>query len=222
MSVFVDVSYSAYHQMVIDALGMVISNMNTALVFALSLISRSFPYLSLVVPPFIRTMENRQCDQRHITRILYFLMDLVQTVKEHIRTYLPGILKAVEPFWETNQFEILRFVRTCSACFYSEFKLYLVYVLPRMLSLLAEDPPEKKAATTEIVHCLHCIVPSLDNHLNVVLPVLIRFIENNQEYSANQREAVKCLRRIMSWMLVCIHLRSSCLYYVFFPVIIVM
>ena len=197
MSVFVDVSYSAYHQMVIDALGMVISNMNTALVFALSLISRSFPYLSLVVPPFIRTMENRQCDQRHITRILYFLMDLVQTVKEHIRTYLPGILKAVEPFWETNQFEILRFVRTCSACFYSEFKLYLVYVLPRMLSLLAEDPPEKKAATTEIVHCLHCIVPSLDNHLNVVLPVLIRFIENNQEYSANQREAVKCLRRIV-------------------------
>ena len=30
MSVFVDVSYNAYHQMVIDALGMVISNMNTA------------------------------------------------------------------------------------------------------------------------------------------------------------------------------------------------
>lgn len=192
MSVFVDVSYSAYHQMVIDALGMVISNMNTALVFALSLISRSFPYLSLVVPPFIRTMENRQCDQRHITRILYFLMDLVQTVKEHIRTYLPGILKAVEPFWETNQFEILRFVPVhVVPVSHSEFKLYLVYVLPRMLSLLAEDPPEKKAATTEIVHCLHCIVPSLDNHLNVVLPVLIRFIENNQEYSANQRGGCK-------------------------------
>ena len=142
-------------------------------------------------------MQSKQCDPSHFERIMFFLMDLVQTVKEHIRPYLPDILHAMEPFWVSNQVEILRFIRTCSACFHSEFKLYLVYVLPRMLSFLSEDAPEKKSATTEIVHCLHCIVPSLDNHLNVVLPGLMRFIENNQRFSVGQLEGVKCLRRIV-------------------------
>ena len=188
MAVFEDPSYISYHQMVIDALGrMLVGRANMT----------SFPYLSLVVPPFIRTMETRQCDSQHIARILFFLMDLVQTVKEHIRTYLPDILKAMEPYWETNQFEILRFIRTCSMCFYSAFKLYLVYVLPRMLSLVAADPPDKKSSTTEIIHCLLCIVPSLDNHLNVVLPVLLRFIENNHDSPMYQREGVRCLQRIV-------------------------
>ena len=156
----------------------------------------SFSYLTLVVPPFIRTMESKQCDPSHFERIVYFLMDLVQIVKEHIRSYLPDILKAMEPFWTTNQQQILRFIRTCSACFHSEFKLYLVYVLPRMLSILGDETVEKKTAT-EIVHCLLCIVPSLDNHLNVVLPCLLRFIENTQKCSLFQLEGVKCLRRIV-------------------------
>ena len=141
-------------------------------------------------------MESKQCDPSHFERIVYFLMDLVQIVKEHIRSYLPDILKAMEPFWTSNQQQILRFIRTCSACFHSEFKLYLVYVLPRMLSILGDETVEKKTAT-EIVHCLLCIVPSLDNHLNVVLPCLLRFIENTQKCSLFQLEGVKCLRRIV-------------------------
>ena len=141
-------------------------------------------------------MESKQCDASHFERIVYFLMDLVQKVKEHIRSYLPDILKAMEPFWETKQEQILLFVRTCSSCFHSEFKLYLVYVLPRMLSILGDETTERKTAT-EIVHCLLCIVPSLDNHLNVVLPCLLRFIENTQKCSLFQLEGVKCLRRIV-------------------------
>ena len=149
-----------------------------------------------MVPPFIRTMESKQCDPLHFERIVYFLLDLVQKVKEHIRSYLPDILKAMEPFWTTNQQQILRFVRTCSLCFHNEFKLYLVYVLPHMLCILGDETTERKTAT-EIVHCLLCIVPSLDNHLNVVLPCLLRFIENTQKCSVFQVEGVKCLRRIV-------------------------
>ena len=103
----------------------------------------------------------------------------------------------MQPFWSTNQDIILRFIRTCSACFHSDFKLYLVYVLPHMLSILAEDSPEQKVKTTEIVHCLLNIVPSLDSHLNVVLPSILRFIENNQRFVKHQIEGVKCLRRIV-------------------------
>ena len=186
MNVFVDSSYSTYHFMVINSLRMVINKMNNAM----------FPYLSLVVPPFIRTMEQK-CDSAHFQQIACFLIDLVQLVKEHIRVYLPDILKAMQPFWSTNQDIILRFIRTCSACFHSDFKLYLVYVLPHMLSILAEDSPEQKVKTTEIVHCLLNIVPSLDSHLNVVLPSLLRFIENNQRFVKHQIEGVKCLRRIV-------------------------
>ena len=56
MAVFEDPSYISYHQMVIDALGrMLVGRANMT----------SFPYLSLVVPPFIRTMETRQCDSHY-------------------------------------------------------------------------------------------------------------------------------------------------------------
>lgn len=129
---------------------------------------------------------------------ILFLLDIVFIVKEQIRPFLPDILKAFEPFWETSLFAILRFIRTCSTGFPSEFKLYLVYVLPRMLSLLMEDAPEKKMTTTEITYCLTGIVPSLDNHLNVVLPALVRFIENNQGLDIYQKEGMKCLKRIVN------------------------
>lgn len=186
MNVFVDDTYSASHHHVISSLRMVINKMNNA----------TFPYLSLVVPPFIRTME-KHCDSSHFQQIACFFIDLVQMVKEHIRVYLPDILKAMRPFWSTNQNIILRFIRNCSACFHGEFKLYLVYVLPQMLSILAEDNPERKTNTTEIIHCLLNIVPSLDGHLNVVLPSLLRFIENSQRFYNHQLEGVKCLRRIV-------------------------
>ena len=58
--------------MVINSLRMVINKMNNAM----------FPYLSLVVPPFIRTMEQK-CDSAHFQQIACFLIDLVQLVKEH-------------------------------------------------------------------------------------------------------------------------------------------
>lgn len=150
------------------------------------------------MPPFIRMMQSKQCDSASFRRTVYFLNDLVKTVKEHIRSYLPDILRSMEPFWDTNQFEILIFIRVCSSCFHSEFKLYLVYVMPRMLSILSESAPEKRRAATEIVHCLHCIVPSLDNYLNVVFPGLMRFIENNEHVEASEREGVKCLKRIVN------------------------
>ena len=143
-------------------------------------------------------MQSKQCDSASFRRTVYFLNDLVKTVKEHIRSYLPDILRSMEPFWDTNQFEILIFIRVCSSCFHSEFKLYLVYVMPRMLSILSESAPEKRRAATEIVHCLHCIVPSLDNYLNVVFPGLMRFIENNEHVEASEREGVKCLKRIVN------------------------
>lgn len=186
MNLFVDSSSSAYHHNIINALIMVIGKMNNA----------TFPYLSLVVPTFIRTLE-KQVDPNHFLEIACFFIDLVQMVKEHIRVYLPDILKAMRPYWSTNQNIILRFIRNCSACFHSEFKLYLVYVLPQMLAILAEDNPECRSKTTEIIHCLLNIVPSLDSHLNVVLPSLLRFIENRQKYYSHQLEGVKCLRRIV-------------------------
>ena len=143
-------------------------------------------------------MQSKQCDAASFHRTVFFLDDLVKTVKEHIRPYLPDILRSMEPFWETNQIEILSFIRVCSSCFHSEFKLYLVYVMPRMLSILSESSPDQLRSATEIVHCLHCIVPSLDNYLNVVLPGLMRFIENSEHYDASLREGVKCLKRIVN------------------------
>ena len=144
-------------------------------------------------------MLNRpQNTSEYVHKLILFLLDVVYVVKEQIRPFLPDILKAFEPYWGNNQFAILRFIRTCSTKFPSEFKLYLVYVLPRMLSLLTEDSVEKKEMTTEIIHCLYSITLSLDNHLNVVLPALLRYIENNYAFDFSLDAAIKCLNRIVN------------------------
>jgi phosphatidylinositol kinase/protein kinase (PI-3 family) len=96
---------------------------------------KCIPFMPQIVPTFLHVMHN--CEHGLRESLCQQLGQLVSIVKQHIRGYLPGILKLIHEFWDDNCEQILTLVEHLSLALKDEMKTELPKLIPLLLSVFS-------------------------------------------------------------------------------------
>lgn len=167
---------SSYHQKVVGSLMFIFKTMGLGCV----------PYLPKVMPDLFATV--RTCEESLREFIFLQLALLVSIVKQHIRKYLPEMLSLISDFWSTlllpttsrpnSGSPILNLLEQLCKALNDEFRTYLPEILPRFIQAL--NDAERNSDYTfvpPILHTLEVFGGNLDEHMNLLLPALIRLFQ---------------------------------------------
>lgn len=171
-----------------------------------SLGMKSIAYLNKVVPALLRSM--RTCDDALKESLFQKLVTLVSIVKQHILSYLPGIFEVfyaywdwymghLESFWYKRQSSFVAnamwLLEEISLALPEEFKMYLVDVIPRLLSSLSKDA-SIGGLTLQILNGFRTFGSTLLDYVYLFIPPLLRLCEQ-PDIAPNVRfEAVQTIR----------------------------
>ncbi|KAJ8764782.1 hypothetical protein K2173_009184 [Erythroxylum novogranatense] len=195
MRILRDPSLASNHQRVVRSLMFIFKSMGLGCV----------PYLPKVLPDLFHTV--RTCDDYLKDFITWKLGTLVSIVRQHIRKYLPELLTLISELWSslslpaTNHpacgFPVLHLVEQLCLALNDEFRRYLPAILPCCIQVLSEaERCNDYTYVLDILHTLEVFGGTLDEHMHLLLPALIRLLK--VEASVEIRRAViKTLTRLI-------------------------
>nr|XP_027112687.1 serine/threonine-protein kinase TOR [Coffea arabica] len=195
MRILRDPSLSSYHQKVVGSLMFIFKSMGLGCV----------PYLPKVLPDLFHTV--RTCEDGLKEFITWKLGTLVSIVRQHIRKYLPELLSLISELWSsfslpaTNRpvhgSPILHLVEQLCLALNDEFRTYLPVILPCCIQVLSDaERFNDYTFVPDILHTLEVFGGTLDEHMHLVLPALIRLFKVDASVDV-RRAAIKTLTRLI-------------------------
>ncbi|XP_042007638.1 serine/threonine-protein kinase TOR-like [Salvia splendens] len=186
MRIFRDPSLSSYHQKVVGSLIFIFKSMGLGCV----------PYLPKVLPDLLHTV--RTCDDFLKEYIIWKLGTLVSIVRQHIRKYLPDLFSLVSELWSSSfalpasnrpvhGSPILHLLEQLCLALNDEFRTHLPLILPSCIQVLSDAERFKDYTyAIDILRTLEVFGGTLDEHMHLLLPALIRI------FKANASVEVRC------------------------------
>ncbi|KAK9286670.1 hypothetical protein L1049_015071 [Liquidambar formosana] len=195
MRILRDPSLASYHQKVVGSLMFIFKSMGLGCV----------PYLPKVLPDLFNTVRN--CDDALKDFITSKLGTLVSIVRQHIRKYLPDLLSLISELWSsfslpvTNRsaqgLPILHLVEQLCLALNDEFRTYLPVILPCCIQVLSDaERCSDYTYVLDILHTLEVFSGTLDEHMHLLLPALIRLFKVDASVDI-RRAAIKTLTRLI-------------------------
>ncbi|XP_057977812.1 serine/threonine-protein kinase TOR isoform X2 [Malania oleifera] len=195
MRILRDPSLSSYHQKVVGSLMFIFKSMGLGCV----------PYLSKVLPDLFHTV--RTCEDGLKEFITWKLGTLVSIVHQHIRKYLPELLTLISELWSsfslpaTNRpvhgLPILHLVEQLCLALNDEFRKYLPDILPCCIQVLSDaERCNDYTYVLDILHTLEVFGGTLDEHMHLLLPALIRLFKVDALVNI-RRAAIKTLTQLI-------------------------
>ncbi|KAG9440008.1 hypothetical protein H6P81_020173 [Aristolochia fimbriata] len=194
MRILRDPSLSSYHQKVVGSLMFIFKSMGLSCV----------PYLPKVLPDLFHTV--RTCEDGLKEYITWKLGTLVSIVRQHIRKYLPELLSLVSELWSSclpaanrpvQGSPILHLVEQLCLALNDEFRTYLPVILPCCIQVLGDaERCNDYTYVVDILHTLEVFGGTLDEHMHLLLPALIRLFKVDASVDI-RRAAVKTLTKLI-------------------------
>ncbi|GMQ01214.1 hypothetical protein CsSME_00047925 [Camellia sinensis var. sinensis] len=178
-----DASLSSYHQKVVGSL----------------------MFIFKVLPDLFHTIST--CDDGLKEYITWKLGTLVSIVRQHIRKYLPELLSLIAELWSSFSLPaanrpvhgsaILHLLEQLCLALNDEFRKHLPVILPCCIQVLSDaERFNDYTYVLDILHTLEVFGGTLDEHMHLLLPALIRLF--NVDASVDiRRAAIKTLTRLI-------------------------
>ncbi|KAM6558952.1 hypothetical protein CsatA_028191 [Cannabis sativa] len=206
MRILRDPSLSSYHLKVVGSLMFIFKSMGLGCV----------PYLQKVLPDLFHTV--RTCDDALKDLITWKLGTLVSIVRQHIRKYLPELLSLISELWSSFSFPaanrpslgypVLHLVEQLCLALNDEFRTYLPIILPCCIQVLSDaERYNDYTYVLDILHTLEVFGGTLDEHMHLLLPALIRLFKMEASVKI-RRAAINTLTRLISRVQVTGHISS--------------
>lgn len=206
MRILRDPSLSSYHLKVVGSLMFIFKSMGLGCV----------PYLQKVLPDLFIIV--RTCDDALKDSITWKLGTLVSIVRQHIRKYLPELLVLISVLWSSFSFPVasrpplgypvLHLVEQLCLALNDEFRTYLPNILPCCIQVLSDaERYNDYAYVLDILHTLEVFGGTLDEHMHLLLPALIRLFKVDASVEI-RRAAIKTLTRLIPRVQVTGHISS--------------
>ncbi|KAG1342788.1 serine/threonine-protein kinase TOR [Cocos nucifera] len=196
MRILRDPSLSSYHQKVVGSLMFIFKSMGLGCV----------PYLPKVLPDLFHAV--RTCEDGLKEYITWKLGTLVSIVRQHIRKYLLELLSLISELWSssfslpaTNRSvlgsPILHLVEQLCLALNDEFRTYLPDILPSCMQVLTDaERCNDYSHVPDILHTLEVFGGTLDEHMHLLLPALIRLFKVDASVGIKHR-AIKTLTKLI-------------------------
>ncbi|KAM7482395.1 hypothetical protein LguiB_006978 [Lonicera macranthoides] len=206
MRILRDPSLSSYHQQVVGSLMFIFKSMGLGCV----------PYLPKVLPDLFHTV--RTCEDGLREYITWKLGTLVSIVRQHIRKYLPELLSLISELWSSFSLptvnrpvhgsSILHLVEQLCLALNDEFRTHLPIILPCCIQVLSDaERYNDYTYIRDILHTLEVFGGTLDEHMHLLLPALIRLFKVNASVEI-RRAAIKTLTRLIPCVQVTGHISA--------------
>lgn len=206
MRVLRDPSLSSYHQKVVGSLLFIFKSMGLGCV----------PYLQKVLPDLFQIV--RSCDDNLKEFITWKLGTLVSIVRQHIRKYLPDLLTLISELWASfslpagnrlvRGLPVLHLVEQLCVALNDEFRTHLPAILPCCIQVLTDaERCNDYTYVPDILHTLEVFGGTLDEHMHLLLPALIRLFKVDASVEI-RRAAIKTLTRLIPRVQVTGHISS--------------
>ncbi|PSS02733.1 Serine/threonine-protein kinase [Actinidia chinensis var. chinensis] len=198
MRILRDPSLSSYHQKVVGSL-MFIFKVNKSMGLG------CVPHLPKVLPDLFHTL--RTCEDGLKEFITWKLGTLVSIVRQHIRKYLPELLSLISELWSSFSLPpanrplhgspVLHLVEQLCLALNDEFRTHLPVILPCCIQVLSDaERFNDYTYVLDILHTLEVFGGTLDEHMHLLLPALIRLFR--VDASVDIRHAsIKTLTRLI-------------------------
>ncbi|XP_019183667.1 PREDICTED: serine/threonine-protein kinase TOR isoform X1 [Ipomoea nil] len=195
MRILRDPSLSSYHQKVVGSLMFIFKSMGLGCV----------PYLQKVLPDLFHIV--RGCEDGLKEFITWKLGTLVSIVRQHVRKYLPEMLSLISELWSSfcsptasrpvHISAILHLVEQLCLALNDEFRKFLPEILPSCIQFLSDaERFNKYEYIPNILHTLEVFGGTLDEHMHLLLPALIRLFKVDASVEV-RRGAIKTLMRLI-------------------------
>ncbi|PIN07839.1 DNA-dependent protein kinase [Handroanthus impetiginosus] len=195
MRIFRDPSLSSYHRKVVGSLMFIFKSMCLGCV----------PYLPKVLPDLLHTV--RTCDDSLKEYITWKLGTLVSIVRQHIRKYLPDLFSLISELWSSfslpaasrpvHGYPILHLLEQLCLALNDEFRMHLPFILPSCIQVLSDAERFKDYTyVIDILHTLEVFGGTLDEHMHLLLPALIRIFKVDASIEV-RRAAMRTLTRLI-------------------------
>ncbi|OIV92587.1 hypothetical protein TanjilG_07578 [Lupinus angustifolius] len=206
MRILRDPSLGIYHLKVIGSLMFIFKSMGLGCV----------PYLPKVLPDLFHTV--RACDENVKDFITWKLGTLVSIVRQHIRKYLQDLLSLISEFWSAftlpaqnrppRGYPVLHLVEQLCLALNDEFRTYLPIILPGCIQVISDaERCNNYTYVLDILHTLEVFGGTLDEHMHLLLPALIRLFKVDASVDI-RRAAIKTLTRLIPCVQVTGHISS--------------
>ncbi|KAJ6299158.1 hypothetical protein OIU76_020180 [Salix suchowensis] len=208
MRILRDPSLASYHQKVVGSLMFIFKVSQWALAV--------LPYLPKVLPDLFHTV--RTCDDYLKDFITWKLGTLVSIVRQHIRKYLPELLSLISELWSSfslpatirppRGFPVLHLVEQLCLALNDEFRKHLPVILPSCIQVLSDaERCNDYTYVLDILHTLEVFGGTLDEHMHLLLPALIRLFKVDASVDI-RRAAIKTLTRLIPCVQVTGHISA--------------
>ncbi|KAM1457734.1 hypothetical protein ACFX13_035729 [Malus domestica] len=206
MRILRDPSLATYHLKVVRSLMFIFKSMGLGCV----------PYLPKVLPDFFHIV--RTCDDALKDFITWKLGTLVSIVRQHIGKYLHELLVLISELWSTFSFPtagrpqlgypVLHLVEQLCLALNDEFRTYLPDILPCCIQVLSDaERYNDYTYVLDILHTLEVFGGTLDEHMHLLLPALIRLFKVDASVDI-RRAAIKTLTKLIPHVQVTGHISS--------------
>ncbi|KAG2328397.1 hypothetical protein Bca52824_011125 [Brassica carinata] len=206
MRILRDPSLLSYHKRVVRSLMIIFKSMGLGCV----------PYLPKVLPELFHTV--RTSDENLKDFITWGLGTLVSIVRQHIRKYLPELLSLVSELWSSltlpgpvrpsRGLPVLHLLEHLCLALNDEFRTYLPVILPCFIQVLGDaERCNDYIYVPDILHTLEVFGGTLDEHMHLLLPALIRLFKVDAPV-AIRRDAIKTLTRVIPCVQVTGHISA--------------
>ncbi|XP_038877544.1 serine/threonine-protein kinase TOR isoform X2 [Benincasa hispida] len=201
-----DPSLASYHLKVVGSLMFIFKSMGLG----------SVPYLPKVLPDLFHTVST--CDDTLKDFITWKLGTLVSIVRQHIRKYLPELLSLISELWSSFTFPstsrpplgypVLHLVEQLCLALNDEFRMILHIILPCCIQVLSDaERCNDYTYVLDILHTLEVFGGTLDEHMHLLLPALIRLFKVDAPADI-RRAAIRTLTRLIPRVQVTGHISS--------------
>ncbi|KGN43836.1 serine/threonine-protein kinase TOR [Cucumis sativus] len=201
-----DPSLASYHLKVVGSLMFIFKSMGLG----------SVPYLPKVLPDLFHTVST--CDDTLKDFITWKLGTLVSIVRQHIRKYLPELLSLISELWSSFNFPstsrpplgypVLHLVEQLCLALNDEFRMILHIILPCCIQVLSDaERCNDYTYVLDILHTLEVFGGTLDEHMHLLLPALIRLFKVDAPADI-RRAAIRTLTRLIPRVQVTGHISS--------------
>ncbi|KAI9050994.1 hypothetical protein LZ554_005104 [Drepanopeziza brunnea f. sp. 'monogermtubi'] len=187
LQILKDQSLSQHHALVVEAIMTIFRTLQLECV----------PFLDKVIPAFIGVI--RAASPSRLESYFSQLSILVTIVRQHIRNYLPEIVRVLQDFWESSptlQANILQLVEAISRSLEGEFKIYLAGILPLMLGILQKDITTRRLPSERVLHAFLVFGSSSEEYMHLIIPVVVMVFEKPGQPSFIRKLAIETIGKI--------------------------
>ncbi|XP_039157640.1 serine/threonine-protein kinase TOR isoform X3 [Eucalyptus grandis] len=206
MRILRDPSLASHHYKVVGSLMFIFKSMGLGCV----------TYLPKVLPDFFHIV--RICDDTLKDFITWKLGTLISIVRQHICKYRQELLSLISELWSSLSLPainrrplgcpVLHLVEQLCLALNDEFRTYLPDILPCCIQVLSDaERCNDYTYVLDILHTLEIFGGTLDEHMHLLLPALIRLFKEDAPVD-KRRAAIKTLARLIPRVQVTGHISS--------------